>query len=191
MEFGAHRNFDALRLAILQEDREIEAEKEEEKLNPMKLLENRTKQSKEEMEELEKLAQLKEQNATKRDIDVNQIIDKVADDKEKQRLLEEKLKREEEEDAEIARQWLELGYTKSIDDKADKPKMVNLFSAKNKATNILANNTESTNLKKRKLEGLVTVKKKVTDVSKPEKAIEESKKPKILSLCNYSDSEDD
>lgn len=50
MEFGAHRNFDALRLAMLQEEQEVEREKEEEKLNPMKLLENRTKQSKEEMD---------------------------------------------------------------------------------------------------------------------------------------------
>nr|CAG4641286.1 EOG090X0G3U [Eulimnadia texana] len=69
IEAGATRNFMALKLAEEAAKREIEQEKEEERLNPMKLLENRTKASRNEIETVEALEELKEMN--KRKIAVN------------------------------------------------------------------------------------------------------------------------
>ena len=157
MEFGAHRNFDALRLAVLKEERKIEEEKEEEKLNPMKLLENRTKQSKEEMEELEKLAQLKEENANKQVVDVDQIIETIADKKDEKKLLEEKLKKEEEEDERIAKEWMKLAAQSKVDNEI-KSTIGNLFKSKENSTNLLTNDV---NLKRKKLESLIPIKKKL------------------------------
>ena len=65
VEAGATRNFMALKLAEEQAVRELEAEKEEERTNPMKLLENRTKASIGEIETVEALEELKELNKRK------------------------------------------------------------------------------------------------------------------------------
>nr|CAG4637432.1 EOG090X0G3U [Ceriodaphnia reticulata]SVE73259.1 EOG090X0G3U [Ceriodaphnia reticulata] len=65
VEAGATRNFMALKLAEEQAVREMEAEKEEERTNPMKLLENRTKASRGEIEMVETLEELKELNKRK------------------------------------------------------------------------------------------------------------------------------
>lgn len=197
MEFGAHRCFDALRLAMLQEEDEIEREKEEEKLNPMKLLENRTKQSKEEMEEIEKLSRLKEENATKQGVDVNNLIEVVQDKKDEKKLLEELKKAEEAEDERTAKELLKLAQNRSAEN-VDQIKSTtnlklisnNLFTKTDKPTNHLTSDTEISS-RKRKLEGLVSVKKKQSD--KIELTVEtEDKKPKLFSsLCNYSDSSEE
>ena len=63
MESGATRNFEANRMWQLMEKRETEAIKEEERLNPMKELENRTAKSNQQMvmqENLEELFELAE-----------------------------------------------------------------------------------------------------------------------------------
>ncbi|KAH0625844.1 hypothetical protein JD844_034175, partial [Phrynosoma platyrhinos] len=62
MEHGATRNFQAEKL-LEEEEKRLQKEREDEELNnPMKVLENRTKDSKLEMEILENLQELKELN---------------------------------------------------------------------------------------------------------------------------------
>lgn len=180
MENGAHRNFDALRLAELQEQAEIEREKEEEKLNPMKMLENRTKQSREEMEELEKLAQLKEDNANKQNVNVNALLESVKEDplaEDYQKSEDLRLKKEEEEDKQLARQWLRKGLVDASDsdddsdeDQQPEAKRPKFFSSSNstaKSTDILSTSCDASSTSgvnkiamKKKLSGLVIVKKK-------------------------------
>ncbi|XP_029655711.1 splicing factor YJU2-like [Octopus sinensis] len=68
MEFGATRAFQALRMAQKQAKEEMEAEKEEEANNPMKLLESRTKQSYKEMENMEALEIIQDSNLIKKNV---------------------------------------------------------------------------------------------------------------------------
>nr|XP_023025646.1 coiled-coil domain-containing protein 94 [Leptinotarsa decemlineata] len=74
IEAGATRNFMALKLAEEQAQREEEEAKEEEANNPMKLLENRTKQSKNEIELLESLEELKDLNKRQQVIDYETML---------------------------------------------------------------------------------------------------------------------
>ncbi|XP_030759361.1 splicing factor YJU2 [Sitophilus oryzae] len=74
IEAGATRNFMALKLAEEQAVREEEEAKEEEANNPMKLLENRTKQSKNEIELLESLEELKDLNKRQEVIDYDTML---------------------------------------------------------------------------------------------------------------------
>ncbi|KAG5886709.1 hypothetical protein JTB14_015774 [Gonioctena quinquepunctata] len=74
IEAGATRNFMALKLAEEQAQREEEEAKEEEANNPMKLLENRTKQSKDEIELLESLEELKDLNKRQQVIDYDTML---------------------------------------------------------------------------------------------------------------------
>lgn len=220
MEFGAHRCFDALRLAMLQEDNEVEREKEEEKLNPMKLLENRTKQSKEEMEELEKLTRLKEENAKMQGIDVDELIEnRIAQEKkDEKQLLEERLKAEEAEDERTAKELMQLAQSRQVEEDASRTdsKLIssNFFAKNAKPTSSLSSEPgNESGLKKRKLEGLVAIKKKEpvkienglkaeagpktglqTEAGPIEKSADQNdaKKPRLASLMGgYSSSEED
>ncbi|XP_066250167.1 splicing factor YJU2 [Euwallacea similis] len=74
IEAGATRNFMALKLAEEQALREEEEAKEEEANNPMKLLENRTKQSKNEIELLESLEELKDLNKRQQVVDFDSML---------------------------------------------------------------------------------------------------------------------
>nr|CAG4642869.1 EOG090X0G3U [Evadne anonyx] len=76
IEAGATRNFMALKLAEEQAQREVDAEKEEERTNPMKLLENRTKASRGEIETVEALEELKELNKRKVAINYDGMLDR-------------------------------------------------------------------------------------------------------------------
>ena len=98
MENGAIRNFECIRLAEKQAENEAKQEKEEEASNPMKLLENRTRDSRREMAILESLEDLKELNTKNASFDPLEIV-KVNEEYEKQLL---KLQ-EEEDEAEIKR----------------------------------------------------------------------------------------
>jgi len=93
IEAGATRNFMALKLAEEQAMREIEAEKEEERTNPMKLLENRTKASRGEIEMVETLEELKELN--KRKVVVN--FDDMLNQYDQQRQTEAEIQELEDE----------------------------------------------------------------------------------------------
>ena len=74
IEAGATRNFMALKLAEEQAQREQDERVADEATNPMKLLENRTKQSKQELELLESLEELKDLNKRQRAIDYDSIL---------------------------------------------------------------------------------------------------------------------
>ncbi|ENN76050.1 splicing factor YJU2 [Dendroctonus ponderosae] len=74
IEAGATRNFMALKLAEEQAQKEEEEAKEEEASNPMKLLENRTKQSKNEIELLESLEELKDLNKRQQVVDFETML---------------------------------------------------------------------------------------------------------------------
>ncbi|KAK7494370.1 hypothetical protein BaRGS_00014473 [Batillaria attramentaria] len=93
LEAGATRLFEAEKLAQEMAERERK-EKEEEELNPMKVLENRTKASHKEMAQIDELEELREINARHAKVDTGSIL-------EKQRLYEEhllKLQQQEEDE---------------------------------------------------------------------------------------------
>lgn len=96
IEAGATRNFMALKLAEEQALREEEEAKEEEANNPMKLLENRTKQSKNEIELLESLEELKDLNKRQQVVDFDTMLS-AYDSNLTQREREERLKQLDEE----------------------------------------------------------------------------------------------
>lgn len=99
LEHGATRNFQALRLAEIQARKEAEDAEEEEKLNPMKMLENRTEASRREMQELEDLEELKELSA--RNVDTGLLTSELLNLDPKIReeeLRKKRLEREREED---------------------------------------------------------------------------------------------
>ncbi|XP_018331756.1 YJU2 splicing factor homolog [Agrilus planipennis] len=96
IEAGATRNFMALKLAEEQALREEEEEKEEEQNNPMKLLENRTKQSKNEIDLLESLEELKDLNRRQQAVDYDTMLLQY-DSGLSAREREEKLKQLDEE----------------------------------------------------------------------------------------------
>ncbi|KPP72332.1 coiled-coil domain-containing protein 94-like, partial [Scleropages formosus] len=91
MEHGATRNFQAEKL-IEEEEKKIQREREEEELNnPMKVLENRTRDSKMEMEVLENLQELKELNQRQAQVDFEGMLGryKEEEEREKERQKEE------------------------------------------------------------------------------------------------------
>lgn len=96
IEAGATRNFMALKLAEEQAKREEDDLKEEEASNPMKLLENRTKQSRNEIELLESLEELKDLNRRQQRVDYDSMLERY-NTAETEREREERLERMDEE----------------------------------------------------------------------------------------------
>ncbi|XP_037070108.1 splicing factor YJU2-like isoform X2 [Pollicipes pollicipes] len=94
IEAGATRNFQAQILAERQAKREAEQAEEEEKSNPMKMLENRTKQSRHEMDMIEKLEELKDLNQRQAHIDYDSMLAQYSQQQETE------LQRQEVEDEE-------------------------------------------------------------------------------------------
>ncbi|XP_076445337.1 splicing factor YJU2-like [Babylonia areolata] len=92
LEAGATRLFEAEKLAQQMAEQE-RLEKEAEELNPMKVLENRTKASHKEMAQIDELEELREINARHALVDTSTLL-------EKEKLYEEHLQRlqQEEED---------------------------------------------------------------------------------------------
>lgn len=74
VEHGATENFRALKLAEKQAREEAEAEEEEEKINPMKHLENRTKSSRQQMEASEQIQNLRSIKFQHLKVDLDAII---------------------------------------------------------------------------------------------------------------------
>ncbi|XP_004619480.1 splicing factor YJU2 [Sorex araneus] len=92
MEHGATRNFQAEKL-LEEEEKRIQKEREDEELNnPMKVLENRTKDSKLEMEVLENLQELKDLNQRQAHVDFEAML------RQHRMSEEERQKQEQEED---------------------------------------------------------------------------------------------
>ncbi|XP_037551509.1 splicing factor YJU2 [Nematolebias whitei] len=93
IEHGATRNFQAEKL-LEEEEKRIQQEREDEELNnPMKVLENRTKDSKMEMEVLENLQELKELNQRQAQVDFEGMLDRY---REMERRERERIKEEDE-----------------------------------------------------------------------------------------------
>ncbi|XP_008397489.1 splicing factor YJU2 [Poecilia reticulata] len=110
MEHGATRNFQAEKL-IEEEEKRIQQEREDEELNnPMKVLENRTKDSKMEMEVLENLQELKELNQRQALVDFEGMIDRYRELEKRER------EREKEEDERETKEMLERVLVKRLRD---------------------------------------------------------------------------
>ncbi|KAM4625122.1 splicing factor YJU2 [Polymixia lowei] len=110
MEHGATRNFQAEKL-IEEEEKKIQREREEEELNnPMKVLENRTRDSKMEMEVLENLQELKELNQRQALVDFEGMIDQYRELEKRDR------EREKEEDERETKEMLERALVKRLRD---------------------------------------------------------------------------
>ncbi|XP_027130659.1 splicing factor YJU2 [Larimichthys crocea] len=110
MEHGATRNFQAEKL-IEEEEKRITQEREEEELNnPMKVLENRTKDSKMEMEVLENLQELKELNQRQAQVDFEGMIDRYRE------LERQEKEREKEEDERETKEMLDRALVKRLRD---------------------------------------------------------------------------
>ncbi|XP_019953521.2 splicing factor YJU2 [Paralichthys olivaceus] len=110
MEHGATRNFQAEKL-IEEEEKRIQQEREEEELNnPMKVLENRTKDSKMEMEVLENLQELKELNQRQAQVDFEGMIGQY------RQLEKREREREKEEDEQETKDMLERALVKRLRD---------------------------------------------------------------------------
>nr|XP_021560841.1 coiled-coil domain-containing protein 94 [Neomonachus schauinslandi] len=93
MEHGATRNFQAEKL-LEEEEKRMQKEREDEELNnPMKVLENRTKDSKLEMEVLENLQELKDLNQRQAHVDFEAML-------RQHRLSEEQRQKQEREEDE-------------------------------------------------------------------------------------------
>ncbi|XP_062324775.1 splicing factor YJU2 isoform X1 [Osmerus eperlanus] len=115
MEHGATRNFQAEKL-IEEEEKKIQKEREEEELNnPMKVLENRTRDSKMEMEVLENLQELKELNQRQAQVDFEGMIGLYRD------LEQREKEREKEEDERDTRDMLERALVKRLRDSDSDP----------------------------------------------------------------------
>ncbi|XP_063770983.1 splicing factor YJU2 [Pseudophryne corroboree] len=93
MELGATRNFQAEKL-IEEEEKRFQKEREDEELNnPMKVLENRTKDSKMEMDVLENMQELIELNQRQASVDFESMLGRYKE-------TEEEIKRRQEDEDE-------------------------------------------------------------------------------------------
>lgn len=171
MEHGATRNFQAEKL-LEEEEKRLQKEREDEELNnPMKVLENRTKDSKLEMEVLENLQELKELNQRQAHVDFESML------RQHKVYEEEQRRRELEEDEREMKDMLEKAQSRRLleDSSSDEePAPVKSFG-KTKPTDILQEDSEPQAKKskaesweksvgklsnKAKLSGLVVAKRK-------------------------------
>lgn len=165
IEAGAHRNFQALKLAEDQAAKEAEEVKETIEANPMLLLENRTQQSQYEMEVLENLEDLRELNERHAGLDLVKMVGKFDDAR--------KLTEEQREEAEHLAALKALGYemvegkfVKKVDeDDLDENKRFTKKMKFNNASDILTSNAQKPLKKidtmKSKMAGLIKVSKKI------------------------------
>ncbi|XP_051942721.1 splicing factor YJU2 [Hippocampus zosterae] len=110
MEHGATRNFQAEKL-IEEEEKRIQQEREDEELNnPMKVLENRTRDSKMEMEVLENLQELKDLNQRQAQVDFEGMLGQYRELEKRER------EREKEEDERETKDMLERALVKRLRD---------------------------------------------------------------------------
>lgn len=205
----------ALKLAEEQALREEEEAKEEEANNPMKLLENRTKQSKNEIELLESLEELKDLNKRQQVIDYDTMLlayDTTLTEKEREEKLQQmdeeyiksiKFKTGEKRKLVVAEEIIEEGEqttSTSTDSAAVTSIEVSQVPLVLKPTSSWSKPKVSTNVaKKNLLGGLVKVKKTVTKETTEENTVTDENSGKVpeaakpsggLSLVgDYSDSD--
>lgn len=217
IEAGATRNFMALKLAMEQELREEQEAKEEEKNNPMKLLEARTEQSRNEIELLESLEELKYMNKRQEEVDFDSLLDQYKPNETAQQ-REERLQKQDDEYIKtikfghsstsggvkrVAEEEI-IEITEKEETSDNKKLKSDIFGASSSSSS--SSNSSSTNnsalkkpivgVKKNVLQGLVK-RKEVVPVKEKETPKEEEKEakpsatPSGLSLLGaYSDSEE-
>lgn len=112
LEHGATRNFDSIRLAERAEAQRIEAEKAELANNPMRVLEERTKQSQFEIEMHETLEDLRALRDRHAHVDTRSLLNNL--DEERQKTLEERQKTLEELQDEEERRIIESAFGKKV-----------------------------------------------------------------------------
>jgi len=174
IEAGAHRNFQALKLAEEQAAKEDQEAKDHIEANPMLLLENRTQQSQYEMEVLESLEDLRELNERHAGLDLISMAGKYDD--------ERKLNEEQREEQERLAALKALGYEmvegkliKKVDeDDLDESKRLTKKIKLSNASDILTSAPQKTFKKpdnmKAKMAGLIKISKK-TDSSVVQKKV--------------------
>lgn len=208
LEHGATRNFQALRLAEMQAKKEIEAKEEEEKLNPMKMLENRTKASKREMKDLEDLEELRELSNRTVNLDTEEFLKRQEEDKKK--MLEMIREKEREEDEALLKEMLQeknrrLGLELELSDEEESsqeasevvddstatsssvPGRRQSVSKVSSGTIDAPSLSDTQGVKRKLLPGLVKIVKKQT----VPQVNEIKPSASIASLCQYSDSDSD
>ncbi|XP_060552739.1 splicing factor YJU2-like [Ruditapes philippinarum] len=94
LEAGAKRLFEAEKIAQQMAEEERKA-KEEDEMNPMKMLENRTKASRAEMDQIDTLEELREINSKKNQVNTEEMIEKYR--KYEELLAQLQMEKEEEE----------------------------------------------------------------------------------------------
>ncbi|XP_076804164.1 splicing factor YJU2-like [Clavelina lepadiformis] len=112
MEHGATRNFEAEKL-IDQEEKRLQAKREADEANPMKMLEIRTRDSKREMEMMESLEELRELNQRHAGIDYDGML------RNRQETEEERVAREKEEENEEIRKIFNNQMIRRLQDDSD------------------------------------------------------------------------
>ncbi|EGD80995.1 coiled-coil domain-containing protein 94 [Salpingoeca rosetta] len=97
-EHGATRNFEAWRMADKLGTIDDELEEEEEENNPMRALEERTKESRREMDILDALEDIRDLNARAAQVDIDTLVaSRQKEDAHEQLTTEEQLRKEEDE----------------------------------------------------------------------------------------------
>lgn len=198
MEHGASRNFQAEKL-LEEEERRLQREREDEELNnPMKVLENRTKDSKLEMQALENLQDLQDLNQRQACVDFEAML-------RLHRLSEEERRqREQEEDAREIAALLEEAQRRRLledsDSEEDTAPAPPRPAPRPSPTAILEEGKRKAGggSRKAQLSGLVVVKKPRTDpeggAAAPGPAAPAPPAPRTSSLSllgAYSDSSED
>ena len=146
LEAGATRNFEAQRTAELMAKKEMEEKEEEDKNNPMKVLENRTKASRDEMDMLETLEDLKEMNARNAKLDTETMVKKY-------RVYEQELKRLQVEEDEkfvnsIFSKSKDVSVKRIIDEDDFDNRSVKRKTKMDNPTNVLIEGTEEKRVNK-------------------------------------------
>ncbi|NXF26431.1 YJU2 factor, partial [Rhodinocichla rosea] len=145
VEHGATRNFQAQKL-LEEEEKRMQKEREEEELNnPMKVLENRTKDSKLEMEVLENLQELKELNQRQANVDSEAML------KQHKEVEEEQRRKEREEDEQEMKAVLEQAQSHRLPEDSDsdeeQAKRCPNLTTQTKPRDILQEDTQSKRLR--------------------------------------------
>ncbi|XP_072834254.2 splicing factor YJU2 isoform X1 [Pogona vitticeps] len=180
MEHGATRNFQAEKL-LEEEEKRVQKEREDEELNnPMKVLENRTKDSKLEMEVLENLQELKELNQRQAHVDFESMLQQYRDYEAQQK------QRELEEDEQEMKAMLEQAQGRKLledsDSDEDRPTPRVKPPAKGKPTDILQEDSEP-KTKKLKVESWEKSVGKLSQKTKLSGLVAAKRRP-VLGLAN-------
>ncbi|WAR07269.1 YJU2-like protein [Mya arenaria] len=175
LEAGAKRLFEAEKIAKDMAEKERKA-KEEEELNPMTMLENRTKASQKEMDQIDSLEELREMNTRKNLVNTDEMIDTYR--RYEKLLAQLQMEQEEQEIKDIfgGKDGLVVKRLNDSDEEEDQPRKKHAtLSSTDKPTDILTEPAKPESKQKtpqvwqksvgslsskQKLAGLVTVKKK-------------------------------